>query len=410
MAALLSLSLTHTAAASPLPLNSSEMKSLIPILKKHDALGFTQFDEKGRPQRITMAIRVAAQRETLLKVFSDPDNFYYVSTLFKENTILDKHENAMVWSWASRHKILSVTGKNRMATYPPRRVDVTIEQSSVGSGTYTFQFFPDGKDHTLMIFDGFLDVNSSEWLIRFLVGDNPSMKQAMNIAIGLVVLKGVKDLAERMEKKKSNKPHTTSGKSGGEPSLLSDAEISALQPLLAKGQLFLCDSYAGGRLKQVSVIDIADSSEETFRLAAATPQNYAKYIGAISDIKIQKQETDKTVFSWKIGLSIFGLNSVNELRTTRDAIDLKAVSGDLEGAVWRWQTKPLSSHRTIVIYHAFADVGKMSAILESTVKREPYLEHGFVLGSNIVMMKAMKKIAASGAVSTTGKPAETPTK
>ncbi|MBN2719028.1 MAG: hypothetical protein JXX14_24485 [Deltaproteobacteria bacterium] len=380
------------AAAVSAPLDEKEIKSLIPMLKAHDALGITRFDEKGSPRDVTMAVRIAANRDTILNIFRDPDNFYFVSTLFKENTVLDEHENAMVWSWASRHKILSVTGRNSLVMYPPRRVDVTIEESSVGKGTYTFQFYPDGKDHTIMIFSGFLDVNSSEWLIRFLVGDNPSMKQAMNIAIGLVVLKGVKDLAERMEKKKPNRPHQTGGESGGPPRLLSDEEMATLKPLLTRGQIFLCDSHKGGRLSQVSVVDIADTSEMAFRQAAANPHNYAKYIGAISNIQVQQESAEKTTFSWTIGLSIFGLNSVNELSPTSDGVALNAVSGDLEGAVWRWQTAALGNHRTLVAYHAFADVGKMSAILQTTVKREPYLEHGLVLGSNIVMVKAMKKI------------------
>ncbi|MBN2528142.1 MAG: hypothetical protein JXR76_17250 [Deltaproteobacteria bacterium] len=375
-------------------LSSKEIKTLIPVLKRHDAFGITAFDAKGTPENVMMAIRIKAPRDTVLNLFRDPSNFYYVSTLFKENTILDKHENAMVWSWASRHKILSVTGKNRIALYPPRRADVTIEESSIGRGTYTFQFFPDGKDYTIMIFSGFLDVNSSEWLIKFLVGNNPSMKQAMNIAIGLVVLKGVKDVAEGMAKKTKNTPHHTSGKAGGPPTLLGAEEIQTLKLFLAKGQLFLCDSHQpGGRLRQVSVVDVVQSSESEFKKYAADPHNYEKHIGAISNIEIEKEDMDKTTFSWTIGLSVFGLNSVNELQTVKDGVMLQAVSGDLAGAAWRWQTVPLSSSRTMVAYHAFADVGKTSAILETTVKREPYLEHGLVLGSNIVMMKAMKKIA-----------------
>ena len=379
-------------ADTTIPLDGKEIKSLIPILKKYDSVGLTQFTENGAPKKISMAVRIAAKRETVLNVFKDPDNFYYVSTLFKENTVLDEHQNAMVWSWASRHKFLSVTGKNSIAIYPPRRVDVTIEQSSIGSGKFTLQFFPDGKNHTIMLLSGLLDVNSSEWLIKFLVGNNPSMKQAMNIAIGLVVVKGVQELAERTEKKKAKRPHRTSGKSGGELSLLTNNELKVLKPLLAKGQLFLCDSHSGGRLKQVSVVDIANSSQEKFLTEAAVPDNYSKHIGAISDIEVKQRLPEKTVFSWTIGLSIFGLNSVNELSGGVDGVELNAVSGDLEGATWRWQTSALSEGRTVVAYHAFADVGKTSAILESTVKREPYLEHGLVLGSNIVMMKAMKKI------------------
>ena len=44
-------------------------------------------------------------------------------------------------------------------------------------------------------------------------------------------------------------------------------------------------------------------------------------------------------------------------------------------------------------YHAYANPANTSAILKATVVREPYLEHGLVMGSNIVMLKAMRQIA-----------------
>lgn len=356
-------------------------------------MGITEFHDDGAPKTMTLAIRIAAKRDTVFNLFTDPSNFYYVSTLFKENTVLDKHQNAMVWSWASRHKIISVTGKNSIALYPPRRADVTIENSSVGNGTFTFQFYNDGDAHTILVISGFLNVNSSEWLIQFLVGNNPSMKQAMNIAIGFVILRGVKDLAERTAQKKPNRPHRASGKSGGTPDLLTAKELAILKPFLNKGQLFLCDSHKQGRLKQATVIDIVNASKTRFLQEAAVPTNYEKYIGAISDVHVLKQASNLTEFSWTIGLSIFGLKSTNELRNSPDGVMLSAKSGDLKGAIWRWQVEPLTENRSIVAYHAFADIGTTSAILKSTVKREPYLEHGLVLGSNIVMMKAMKKIA-----------------
>ncbi|MBN2342110.1 MAG: hypothetical protein JXX29_11095 [Deltaproteobacteria bacterium] len=382
-----------SAAKSPGGFTGDEIKNLLPLLRQHDAMGLTEYDDKGAPKSMTLAIRIAAKRETVFQLFTDPANFYYVSTLFKENTVLDEHQNAMVWSWASRHKILSVTGKNSIALYPPRRADVTIENSSVGNGTFTFQFYNDKDTHTILVISGFLNVDSSEWLIKFLVGNNPSMKQAMNIAIGLVVLKGFKELAERTERKRPQRPHRTFGESGGVPQLLGTKELTALKPYLLKGQLFICDSHKQGRLKQATVVELVDSSKEAFIEAAAVPRNYEKRIGAISNVKVIKQEELRTEFSWTIGLSIFGLNSVNALQREPNTVMLSAISGDLSGAVWRWQVEALGENRSVVAYHAFADVAEMSPILKSTVKREPYLEHGLVLGSNIVMMKAMKQIA-----------------
>lgn len=394
------LSTVHSVAAakSSHGLTGQEIKSLIPLLKSHDSLGLTQFDDKGNPKSITLAIRIAAKRDTVFSLFKDPSNFYYISTLFKENTILDEHTNAMVWSWASRHKILSVTGTNNIALYPPRRVDVTIENSSIGNGSFTFQFYKDGDAHTIMIISGFLNVDSSEWLVKFLVGGNPSMKQAMNIAIGFVVLKGTKSLAERVEKKKKPAKHQTGGVGGGTPSLLSAEELAVLKPLLTKGQLFFCDSHKQGRLKQATVVELVDSPAEKVLSAAAVPKNYEKHIGAINNVHVLSRDANKTAFSWNIGLSIFGLDSTNEIRPIEEGLLLHSTQGDLQGAMWRWQVISVSDRRSIVAYHSFADIASTSAVLKSTVRREPYLEHGLVLGSNIVMLKALKKVLQTSVV------------
>ena len=48
----------------------------------------------------------------------------------------------------------------------------------------------------------------------------------------------------------------------------------------------------------------------------------------------------------------------------------------------------------IVIYtddHGWADMKKAGYVLEKSVKREPYLEHGFMAGSNMVMLRALKR-------------------
>ncbi len=46
----------------------------------------------------------------------------------------------------------------------------------------------------------------------------------------------------------------------------------------------------------------------------------------------------------------------------------------------------------IVAYHGWIDLRKAGNILEKSVKVEPYLEHGLIAGSNMVMMTAMRKV------------------
>ncbi len=105
---------------------------------------------------MTLAVRVKAPREIAFKTIEDPKNYYYLSTLLKENNIIQEHENAVAWSWASRHKLFSFTGINTIALFPPRRADVAFTKSNIGSGSFTFNFYEDGKDHTIVVLSGIL--------------------------------------------------------------------------------------------------------------------------------------------------------------------------------------------------------------------------------------------------------------
>ena len=125
--------------------------------------------------------------------------------------------------------------------------------------------------------------------------------------------------------------------------------------------------------------------------AIAAPELYPKMIGAISKVSIHKRDKTTTDFSWNLGFSIFGVSSRNRLTISPKGVDVQGLSGDLAGSKWRWQFIPNGKDKTIVAYHGYADIKKAGYILESTVKREPYLEHGFMIGSNMVMLGAIRR-------------------
>ncbi len=372
--------------------NKDELKSIAPLLKRHGLVALCETQPNGSPKAMTLAVEVNAPREVVFKVFENPENFYYVSTLFKENKVLQKHDASKAYSWASRHKWFSFVGVNTVALFPPRRVDVSIEKSSIGSGKFSFLFYEIEKSKTIVVLSGILDVNSSEWLIRYLIGGNPSMRQAMNVAIGLVVLKGVKAMAERAARGKPVAKHRTRGQRRGPLKALSEKDLKAVEPLLSRGTVVLTDSVRKGRLSQATVIEQVNAPGPKFLLAAATPGYYPKMIKSISDVTVHTQ-TDKAVeFSWTFGFSIFGLTSRNRLTYAPDGVIIEGLDGNFPGALWRWQVADRGPNKCIVAYHGWANIAKTGYILEKSMKREPYLEHGFLAGSNMVMLRAIRRV------------------
>ncbi|HUT77771.1 MAG TPA: SRPBCC family protein [Polyangia bacterium] len=371
--------------------SAAELASLKALFGRHDVVALVDSDQRGEPRAMTLAMRVAASRENTFKVFEDPENFYYISTLFKENKVLQEHGNTKAFSWASRHKLFSVVGRNTIALFPPRRADVTVVDSSMGSGVFKVILHEDGPDHTIVVVSGLLDVQTSEWLIRVLLGGNPAIRQAMNVAIGLVMIKGIADVALRYQKGQPLDKHRTRGKAGGAPAPLSQKELLALAPLLVRGQVVICDSHKGGRLRQITAVEVVEAPAADVFAAVGTPAGYSRLIKAIDKVEIHSNDGAVIDFSWNIGLSVFGLTSRNRMSKTENGVLVEASGGELDGAKWRWQIVPTAPNRTVVAYHGFANLRRSTSILEQTLRREPYLEHGLVAGSNMVMLGAIRR-------------------
>ncbi len=373
-------------------LSAAELKSIVPLFNHYGIVGLTETSQNGSPKAMTLAVRIDTSRKKAFDVFSNPENFSYISRLFKENKVLQKHDNSKAYSWASRHKWFSFVGTNSISLFPPRRIDVSIVKSTIGSGNFRLLFYEDGPNRCILVLSGIVEVDSSEWLIRYLVGGNPSMRLAMNAAIGIVIIKGVKAMAERAATGKPMAKHITRGKRDGPLKAVRKDHLAALGPLLNRGSVMLTASVKRGRLSQATVIQKVKAPGKKFLVAAGTPEFYSKVIKAISNITIHEQTAQATEFSWTIGFSIFGLTSRNRLSFAEDGVVIEGLNGDLSGALWRWQINDNGPDECIVAYHSWADMNTTPFILKKSVKAEPYLEHGFMVGSNMVMLRAIKRI------------------
>jgi hypothetical protein len=371
--------------------SKEELKAVSALLDRYGVVGLSESLEDGSPKAMTLAVRINAPREAVFGIFKDPLQFNYLSSLFEEAKILEKNESTTAYSWASRHKLFSVVGTNTISLFPPRRIDVSIVNSSIGSGNVTFRLYEDKKGRTLCVFSGIVDVESSEWLIRFLVGNSPSMKHAMNVAIGLVVLKGAKVMAETAAANKPLKYHRTKGARKGPLRPLSKEDLALVRPLLDRGTLILTSSVKGGRLDQATVIEKVCAPVEKFIGAAAVPDFYPKMLKAVTEVTVHEKTEQSVEFTWTLGLSVLGLTTKSRFTFVSDGLTWDGLEGDLAGAKWRWQATPDGKDGAVVAYYGWVDILKSNYILKKSMRREPYLEHGFLVGSNMVMLRAVKR-------------------
>jgi hypothetical protein len=400
----LSVSFAASAKRADGGFSAEELKIVSDLLNRNDVVGISESLSSGSPKSMTLAVRINAPRQTVFDVFKDPLKFNYISSLFEEAKVLDDNESSKAYSWASRHQLFSVVGTNTISLFPPRRIDVSIVNSSLGSGNVTFNLYEDGKDKTIFVLAGIVNVESSEWLIRFLVGNSPSMKHAMNVAIGLVVIKGAKSMAEMEYAKQPLKYHRTHGTRKGPIRPLSSSDMELIKPLLNRGTVILTSSVKGGRLDQAAVVEKVHAPLAKFIGAAATPEFYPSMLKAVSNVTILEKTEQSTLFNWTLGLSIFGLTTKSRFTFVPDGVTWEGLEGDLAGAEWRWQAAPDGDNDCIVAYLGWVNIAKSTYILEASMRREPYLEHGFVVGSNMVMLRAVKRAAENAKSSPASKP------
>lgn len=173
--------------------------------------------------------------------------------------------------------------------------------------------------------------------------------------------------------------------------IVSSSELKRLAPLLVRGQVIISDSRSGGKLRQATVIDVVNAPAQKILDAISTPKNYQKMIKAISEVVVHEAADTKIDFSWTLGFSVFGIVSRNRMTSIDQGVLLEGLEGDLKGAKWRWQIVPVEDNKSVVAYHGFAHIGKSAYILEKTINREPYLEHGLMTGTNMVMLGAIRR-------------------
>jgi len=221
------------------------------------------------------------------------------------------------------------------------------------------------------------------------------MKHAMNFAIGLVVLKGTKYMAETVAAEKPLAYHRTKGNRKGPLRTIAEADFKLLKPLLERGSVVLSSSVKGGRLDQATVIEKVNAPVSKFVAAAATPEFYPDMLKAVTKVIVHERDEQSVLFTWTLGLSVFGLTTKSRFTILSDGVQWDGLEGDLAGGEWRWQVQADGDNSCIVAYHGWANIPKSTYILATSMRREPYLEHGFLIGSNMVMLRSVKRAAES---------------
>jgi hypothetical protein len=75
------------------------------------------------------------------------------------------------------------------------------------------------------------------------------------------------------------------------------------------------------------------------------------------------------------------------------SVDVVATGGDISRGRWRWEFLDFGEGRSVPIHYAYSDVTETSWVVKQLIKKQPYFEHGIVVGATTVALRAMKERA-----------------
>jgi len=178
---------------------------------------------------------------------------------------------------------------------------------------------------------------------------------------------------------------------------VSNADVSALVPLLELGELSLVESHPNGRLKQATVIGLVKAPPAKVWAVITDYQRYPKMIPSVVEIEVISKKGDDLVLEMEI--EVPGSN-VEYKRHDRlfppHRIEMwpEDDEGDITCGRWRWELVPhAGGTQTILIYTLYYDVGESSWFIRQFLKESPTAEHGLNVATGQLSIRAFKKAA-----------------
>jgi ribosome-associated toxin RatA of RatAB toxin-antitoxin module len=171
-----------------------------------------------------------------------------------------------------------------------------------------------------------------------------------------------------------------------------------LAPLAGRGELALVESHADGRLRQITVYAIVNAPPDKAEYVVGHPAEYPDFVPSVVKSKISSATPDGTLYyDWELDVPLVNLKGQNRLSFGKPAIpgsartiEVETLRGDVPSGAWHWEFLPLGDGRTLVACHTYADIAKANWFLRKMIAANRTIEHGSVLASTVVFVKAVK--------------------
>jgi ribosome-associated toxin RatA of RatAB toxin-antitoxin module len=171
-----------------------------------------------------------------------------------------------------------------------------------------------------------------------------------------------------------------------------------LERLAGRGELALIESRPDGTLRQITIYTVVDAPVDKVEYVVAHPKEYPDFVPNVVKSDIVGSTGEGGLFyEWELDVPLVNLKGTSKVsfepapRTgAAPSVHIETVRGDVPNGTWEWQFLPASGGRTLLAYHGYADVRHSSWFLKKLIQHNKTIEHGALLASGIVFVKAVK--------------------
>jgi hypothetical protein len=149
----------------------------------------------------------------------------------------------------------------------------------------------------------------------------------------------------------------------------------------------------GGHFREVSLIERSTASPEALLAVAADPTRWATFVPTMKRSTTASGDNGMAAVEIEQALPLMNWTSKWAYKIERSAVELFALDGDLRGGHLRWDVDADGTGRTQLILRASANFQNGSMLLREVYKLEPYLEFGFDVALNLLLLRSVRQRA-----------------
>jgi len=337
---------------------------------------------------VIYAARIHAPAKTVAAVIGNPSDYpSFMSAL----TSVDVHEVngqmiAFDWTWGVT--LFSLTGHNVMTSYPGNstrgyRFDIRTTGGDMGIGRVMWRVYAEGPRTSLVVFSSRLDMRDANYITRQLASEGNAVNRTINVAVAMVTLLEVKAEAERRAGAYVN------GKFATKPLRRPRVDMTALRPLLGRGDLVLLD-LDGDTLQSVAVVGRSGASVRRVRRVMLDPEEFGQSLLHGTCAQVVERTDEGMRFEWEIPIPLLHVGGEMVLRPSPTVISVDGVSGTLSKGQWRFDTHRYPGGEAGVVAWAKFDPADSPKLIRKLIAGNTHFSHGFVAATQLAVMRSLR--------------------